>query len=115
MEMWNELMDHTIRNYQAITPVWRYYNDGKQWLFRLLQKKDTLFWCSLVEDTFRISFYFTDKYEPGILESPLPEKVKTEFLTSRRYGKLRGITIRIDQPGDLEVVKQLIAIKLMIK
>ncbi|HNX80370.1 MAG TPA: DUF3788 family protein, partial [Prolixibacteraceae bacterium] len=115
LEWWNNLMDHTIQNYPAITPVWRYYNDGKQWLFRLLHKKDTLFWCSLVEDTFRITFYLTDKFEPAIVQSQLPEEVKTEFLSSKHYGKLKGITIRIDQPGDLEVVKLLIPIKLMIK
>jgi ABC-type uncharacterized transport system YnjBCD substrate-binding protein len=115
MEMWNDLMDQTIMSYQSITPVWRYYNDGKQWLFRLLHKKDTLFWCSLIDTTFRISFYFTDKFEPAILQSQLPEEVKTGFMVSQRYGKLRAITIRMDQPGDLHAVKQLIAIKLMIK
>ena len=115
LEWWNDLMDHTIQAYQAITPVWRYYNDGKQWLFRLLHKKDTIFWCSLVADTFRITFYFTDKFEPAIVQSQLPEEVKTGFLSSQRYGKLRAITIRIEKPGDLEVVKLLIPIKLMIK
>jgi ABC-type uncharacterized transport system YnjBCD substrate-binding protein len=115
LDWWNNLVDHTMKKYQAITPVWRYYNDGKQWLFRLLYKKDTLFWCSLVDDTFRITFYFTDKFEPAILQSQLPDEVKTGFLYSQRYGKLRAITIRIDQSGDIEVVKLLIPIKLMIK
>jgi len=97
----------------SVTPVWRYYNDGKQWLFRLLQKKETIFWCSLVDDTFRITFYFTDKFEPAILNSPLPEEVITGFVTSKRFGKLRAITIRMEKARDIESIKLLTAIKLL--
>ncbi len=115
MEWWNEIVEHTTQHYQSVTPVWRYYNDGKQWLFRLLQKKETIFWTSLIDDTFRTTFYFTDKYETRVLESLLPEEVKSEFISAKRYGKLRGITIRMENASDVETVKQLIAIKLQIR
>jgi hypothetical protein len=115
MEWWNQIMEHTMQHYPSVSPVWRYYNDGKQWLFRLLQKKDTIFWTSLVGNTFRITFYFTDKFEPFILGSHISEEVKTGFLTSKHYGKIRGITIRMESTQDIEAVKELIAIKLQIK
>ena len=115
MEWWNEIVEHTTQHYPSVTPVWRYYNDGKQWLFRLLQKKETIFWTSLIDDTFRITFYLTDKYEPLVLESRLPDEIKSGFVSAKRYGKLRGITIRMDKPADIEAIKELTAIKLQIK
>ena len=115
MEWWNHIMNHTIQHYSAVTPVWRYYNDGKQWLFRLLRKKDTIFWVSLIDDTFRMTLYFPDKAEPLILASKVPEEVKSSFTEGKHYGKIRGLTIRIDSPLDLETVKELTSIKLQIK
>jgi hypothetical protein len=115
MEWWNTIMDHTILNYPSVTPIWKYYNDGKQWLFRLLRKKDTIFWVSLIGDTFRITLYYSDKAEPLILASNVPDAVKQTFLEGKHFGKIRGLTIRIDSPQDLETVKELTAIKLQIK
>jgi ABC-type uncharacterized transport system YnjBCD substrate-binding protein len=115
LEWWNTIMDHTIQNYPSVSPVWRYYNDGKQWLFRLLKKKDTIFWTTLFEDTFRVTFYFPDRVEPLIEASNLPDQMKEDFFNGHRYGKIRGITVKVDSPQDIEKVLELVAIKFQIK
>ncbi|HNQ37260.1 MAG TPA: DUF3788 family protein, partial [Prolixibacteraceae bacterium] len=38
-DWWTEIRDHVTEHYPHITEVWKYYNDGKQWLYRLMQKK----------------------------------------------------------------------------
>jgi len=115
MGWWDTIMDHTIANYPSVTPVWKYYNDGKQWLFRLMKKKDTLFWTSLVEDTFRITFYFPDRAEQLIEASNLPARMKEEFVNGRRYGRIRGLTVRMESEEDLDKVRELIGIKFQVK
>jgi hypothetical protein len=115
MEWWKTIMDHTMQNYPSVTPVWRYYNDGKQWLFRLLKKKDTIFWTTLFEDTFRITFYFPDRVEPLIEASNLPEKMKEDFFNGHRYGKIRGLTVKVESKQDIDKVLELVAIKFQIK
>jgi hypothetical protein len=115
MEWWNTIMDHTIQKYPSVTPVWKYYNDGKQWLFRLLKKKDTLFWAAVYKDTFRVTFYFPDRVEPYIEASNLPEKMKADFFNGHRYGKIRGITVKMESPQEIEMVLELVAIKFQIK
>ena len=56
----------------------------------------------MLEDTFRITFYFGDKAEPVIEKSSLPEHIKAEFKNSKRYGKIRAITIKVKSQEDVE-------------
>lgn len=111
---WQSIMDSTMKNYPNVTPVWKYYNDGKQWLFRLLQKKKTIFWLSLFEDTFRITFYFTDKAEPLLEESTIPREVLEQFRSGKYFNKIRGITIKISKDQDVETVLKLVAVRLQV-
>ena len=36
---WQDIMKNAFENYKDISCSWKYYNDGKQWLFKLVQKK----------------------------------------------------------------------------
>ncbi len=99
---WKRLLDSVRESYPASEEVWRYYNDGKNWLFRVILKKKTLFWIGVLEDTFRITFYFGDKAEPVIIKSSLPDDIKSDFITGKRYGNLRAITIKVKNQEDIE-------------
>ena len=50
--LWQNLMNYVSENYKDISGSWNYYNDGKQWLFKLVQKKKTIFWAAILKDTF---------------------------------------------------------------
>jgi len=113
--IWDAIMKYASDNYKDISGGWNYYNDGKQWLFKLSQKKKTIFWSAMLEDTFRITFYFGDKAEPVIEASGLPESVKKDFKTGMRYGKIRAISLKINKEADIDIVKTLIEIKSRIK
>ncbi len=113
--VWQKIIAYTHENYKDVEEVWRYYNDGKQWLFRLVHKKKTIFWAGLLKDTFRVTFYFGDKAEPAILSSSLPANIKEDFIKTKRYGQLRGITTLISGVADVENISKLIDIKLKLK
>lgn len=115
MTWWHTIIDGTIKNYPNVTGVWRYYNDGKQWLFRLLQKKNTIFWLNLFEESFRITFYYTDKAESLLEKSGIPGEVLEQFKSGKYYNKIRGITTKISSDRDVDTVLKLIAIKLQIR
>jgi hypothetical protein len=95
--------------------VWNYYNDGKQWLFKMTRKKKTLFWAAVQDDSFRITFYFGDKAEPLLVESKLPQKIKDDFKTSKHYGAIRAISVSLLRDSDIGIIKELISVKLKIK
>jgi hypothetical protein len=113
--LWQTIMNYVSENYKDISGSWNYYNDGKQWLFKLVQKKKTIFWAGILKDTFRVTFYFGDKAEPLIDASDLPRNIIDDFKNGKRYGKIRAISIKMSDLTDVEYVKKIIQIKTKMK
>ena len=113
--LWQKIMKYLHDNHTDITEVWRYYNDGKSWLFRTMKKEKTIFWIRVLEDTFRIAFYFGDKAEPMIEQSDLPEGIKNDFRNAKRFNTTRGISIEMADPADVDNAIKLIELKLQLK
>ena len=113
--IWKTFMEYLSENHKDIIGGWHYYNDGKSWLFKAVQKKKTIFWLTVLENAFKVTFYFGDKAEPVIEASNLPQVLKDNFKVGQRYGKIRAISLKMNEPGDIESVKELIGIKKKIK
>jgi hypothetical protein len=113
-EYWQEIMSYSSDNYND-KGSWNYYNDGKQWLFKLVNRKKTIFWAGILKGAFRITFYFGDKAEPILLESDIPQKFKDEFKSAKRYGAIRAVSMVVSDQADVDNVLKLIAIKHKIK
>jgi hypothetical protein len=113
--LWQSIMNYASENYKDVSGSWNYYNDGKQWLFKLVQKKKTIFWLGVLKDTFRVTFYFGDKAELLIESSDLPGDIKDDFKTAKRYGSIRPVSIKMNDQRDVDNVLKLIAIKYKIK
>lgn len=111
---WQQIIKYLYDNHRDITEVWRFYNDGKCWLYRTLRKKKTIYWVGILKDTFRISFYMSDKAEALIEESTLSENIKEEFWNTKG-SKFRAVTVVMRSAEDLENILKLIEIKLKIK
>jgi len=110
--LWKQTMSYLYDNNNDISEVWKYYKDGKSWLFRTLKKKKTIFWIRILEDSFRIAFWFADKLEPIILQSDLPDSIKLEYTNAKRFNKSRCIFIDMQDSGDFQNVKKLIDLKM---
>lgn len=113
--LWLDLMNFMKKNYPDAAGMWNYYNDGKQWLFKMVLKKKTIFWGAVLDNTFRITFYFGGKAEPVILASELPVEIKEGFINGKRYGKIRAISLNVSKLSDIEIIKTIIQIKVKMK
>ena len=93
-----ELKNHDIQM------DWRYYNDGKAWLCKLVYKKKTVVWLSIWDGFFRIGFYFTDKTRDGLMNLDIADKIKHDFTSCKAIGRLLPLVLDIsekEQLGDL--------------
>jgi Protein of unknown function (DUF3788) len=113
--LWISLFEYIHSNHPDISEEWRYYKDGKSWLFKTIRKKKTVFWLAVIKNAFRVTFYFTDKAEKLIADSPISMELKKQFKEGKRYNKIRGITVVFKNKKDVEYVKELIGIKLSLK
>jgi hypothetical protein len=112
---WQAIMNFMSENYKDSEGTWNYYNDGKRWLFKMVLKKKTIFWGTVLEGTFRITFYFGGKAEQVIAASDIPELAKEQYMTGPRYGNIRAITVLVTDLNEVETIKKLIPIKVKMK
>jgi hypothetical protein len=113
--LWLTLFEFIRTEYPDFTEEWKYYNDGKSWLLKVSRKKKTIFWLSIRQDSFRTTFYFTDRAEEKIMASNISEELKLQFKNGKQYNRIRGITISYTTKKDIEAAKALIGIKILIK
>ena len=112
---WRALFDLIAKEYPTLTSEWRYYRDGGSWLLKVVHKSKTIFWLSVTQDAFRVTFYFGDKAEPAILDSALSHPLKQSFIDGQHYGKIRGITLLVNQETNLDDIPVLINLKLTVR
>ena len=113
--LWQNIMEHMSSVYENSAGQWNFYNDGKRWLFKMVYKKKTIFWAAILAGTFRITFYFGNKAESVIENSDLPDYIKEEFKTAKRYGLIRPLTFIVKDNRDVDNILKLIAIKSKLK
>lgn len=85
---------------------WRYYNDGKAWLSKGEYKWTTsrgtpkvkpLFWLSIWEGAFRVSFFFSEKLRARLLALPLSEATRETISQTEPNGKtMRFLSVALD-------------------
>ena len=105
---WHQIIDYLYENHVDITEEWRFYNDGKSWLYRALRKKKTIYWVGILKNTFRISFWLGEKAEPVIEASSLSEGVKEYYRNAKRSKFGRCVTVVMGSQEDYENVIKLI-------
>lgn len=110
--VWQKILNYAHDHYNNITEEWRYYNDGKQWLFKLQYKKKTVFWAGVLKDTFRITFYMGGQAENLIRNSNLSEDFKREYSDKKQSGKFYPVTVRITGPENIEDIFKMIDLKI---
>jgi hypothetical protein len=93
------------------TEEWKYYGQKLGWTLKTFLKKRNLFFIGMYEGYFNIAFVFGDKAVNRILESKIDPVLKKELEKARKYAEGRGIRIKVDNPGCLDDIEELIRIK----
>jgi len=89
---------------------WRYYQDGKAWLSkgeykwtttRGTNKVKPIFWLSLWEGFFKVSFHFSEKVRTQLLSLPISEETKEAIYKAPTNGtKMKFFSVIFDVASD---------------
>jgi hypothetical protein len=90
---------------------WNYYKDGKAWLCKVSFKKKTIFWLSVWDKHFKVSFYFTEKTKGEIETLDISDQIKKDFSQSKSIGKLIPLTLMIENEEQLPDLLKIVACK----
>lgn len=91
---------------------WRYYRDGKAWLYKAQKKKRTLLWMSAWRGFMQGTVYFPDRYEEEIYALQLREATKDRFRAAKRVGKSIPCIFEIRDPSILPDLERVLLFKL---
>lgn len=113
--VWVAMLEQIHSVDPSVTEHWKFYNDGKCWLFRTMKKQKTIFWAGVTAGGFRISFYLSDKAELLIEASQLPLKIRQEFSEATRSTSGRSLTLEMNDIRDVGPAITLAEIKIKLK
>ncbi len=92
-----------------VTPQWRYYKDGKAWLAKGLykwksvrgtDKEKTIFWLSIWDGFFKVSFFFAEKVRSSMPGLAVSENTKRMIEDAKPMGKLKFFPLIFDVCSD---------------
>ncbi|HPR31626.1 MAG TPA: DUF3788 family protein [Prolixibacteraceae bacterium] len=95
--------------------LWRYYNDGKAWLCKVVHKKKTICWISAWDGYFKTGFYFTEKAQTAIDALEIDPDLKETFHSAKAIGKLIPLIIGVREMKQLADVFALARLKKELK
>ena len=110
-DAWDAFAAFLKSDYPDYSAEWRYFNDGKSWLYKITKGSRTICWVGVCRGKFKTTFYFPDRAESLIVNSTLRKKYVEQFVNGRRYGNTRGLTVDVRNVADLSTTRKLVAIK----
>ena len=102
-------------NAKNLVLEWNYYNDGKSWLGKILNKKKNLGWLSVWNTGFKLTFFFTEKTIDGIYNLDIDETIKNSAKEIKPTGKLFPIIILAENKKKLNDGLKILEYKMQLK
>jgi len=102
-----------LKSYSITLMDWRYYNDSKAWLSkgeykwttpRGANKVKPIFWFSIWEGFFKVSFFFSNTAKDELLDLPLSQDTKKLIKNVKPMGKtMKFIPVTLDIKTDKQL------------
>lgn len=87
-------------------PEWRWYNDGKAWLCKVTDGRKTIFWFSVWDGFFQVSFYFLERHLEGLTALGV-EHGKLE----KALGKMIPLTFEVRDAETVDEIRRVAEFK----
>jgi hypothetical protein len=113
--VYEELLASITGPEYGLVPEWRFYNDGKAWLCKVAYKKKTIFWLSVWDEFFKVSFYFTMSTAKGVTDLAIRKSIRDKLISAKPIGKLIPLVVDIRKKAQLKDLLKLIDYKKSLK
>lgn len=110
-KLYNNLITTITNEPYNLTYEWRYYKDGHAWLCKIVDKKKTIIWLTVLDGYFKIAFYFSAKVSEGISKLSIDENIKLEFNKRDFIGKIKPLEIEILDDRKIEDILKIVHFK----
>jgi len=91
---------------------WKHYGKKIGWLLKKFYKKRNLFFITICDGYFNITFVFGQKAFDAVQDSKISSELKIELAGARKYAEGRGLKIKVESANYLKDIEKLIVIKI---
>ena len=109
--IWKELLDHMFNEYPDVKGEWKNYGRSAGWTYPLKSKGRTMFYFIPNDGYFSVTFVFGDRAAAASEDSEIPEEIKEQIRTAKRYAEGRSISMDVREPQHAAIAKTLVKIK----
>lgn len=109
--VFKELIDTITNNQFRLVKKCGHYKGGKYWLCKVRYKRRTIFWLSVLNNFFKVGFYFTEKSGLGITKLDIDNSIKEDFKRIEKTGKRKLLVVNIHSKEQIEDVIKIIEYK----
>ena len=111
--LFEQIVKYLMDTHKDIRPEWKQYGKKTGWQLKLFKGKRNIMFVVPFEGSFIVYFTFGDKAVQQVMESDLPDEIKTELQNARKYMEGRGINLSITgETENVDEIIKLIEIKL---
>lgn len=110
-QAFNELMNIISHGQFRLVKNCGYYNEGRSWLCKVCFKKKTVLWLSVLDNFFKVGFYFTEKNRKGIADLDIENKIKEDFYRIEKKNKWKLLVVDVYGYEQINDVIKLIQFK----
>lgn len=108
-----KIYSYMDENHTDFRPEWKHYGKKMGWQLKLLKGKRNIMFIVPFDKNFIVAFVFGDKAVQQVMDSDLPEEIKTELQNAKKYMEGRVINFSItEDSGCVADIIKLIEIKL---
>lgn len=112
-DYYDKICEFIENEYGVLIREWKYYGKKSGWILKLINIKRNVLFIIPCNNYFRTAFTFGDKATDIVLNSELSDSIKKEITNAKKYAEGRTIQIEVRNEDDLNVVIELIKIKLL--
>ncbi len=113
--VFKELMGIITNKKYRLVKECGHYNDGIFWLCKVYYKKKTVFWLSILDNYFKIGFYFTKRRGQRIAELDIDNNLKKDFGRNSKIGRLTLLVVNMQRKEQIDDVIKIIEYKMGLK
>jgi len=110
--LWDQLLAELADEHNLTVQEWNSYSPKAGWSLRLKRKGRNIVYLAPCAGCFRAAFILGDKAVATARRGRLPQRLVKILDAAPRYPEGTGVRLEIKKPKDIEMVKQLAAIKL---
>ena len=108
----DSIIDFIKSSYGDVQPEWKHYGKKSGWILKLFNKKRNVLFVVPCEGYFRVAFTLGDKATDKVYQTQLPEAIKTQLASAKKYAEGRTIQIEVRTDEDCQNIIKLIRLKL---